>query len=169
MKLLVKDIGTLVTVCQGRTFLAGPDMANISVRTGCLALAVDDQGHIAMLGSQEEVDLKQYLPLVLSSVAGGRKVCRVFLPACCLCRRMCGAARLCRRSHSPGLGGGPSPRVRHEAGRRQLHGGPRCGRWNTLHGGEDEGGGGGGAAGAPLATSDEDAEGRDHHGGMQGR
>ena len=78
MKLLVKDIGTLVTVCQGRTFLAGPDMANISVRTGCLALAVDDQGHIAMLGSQEEVDLKQYLPLVLSSVAGGRKVCRVF-------------------------------------------------------------------------------------------
>ena len=57
MKLLVKDIGTLVTVCQGRTFLAGPDMANISVRTGCLALAVDDQGHIAMLGSQEEVDV----------------------------------------------------------------------------------------------------------------
>jgi len=55
MKLLVKDIGELVTVCQGRRFLAGKDMANITVSNGCLAVAVDQQGNIAMVGPQQEV------------------------------------------------------------------------------------------------------------------
>ena len=41
MKLLVKGIGQLVTVCEGRRFLAGKDMADITVRSGCLAVAVD--------------------------------------------------------------------------------------------------------------------------------
>ena len=52
MKLLVKEIGQLVTVCEGKRFLAGAEMANITVRTGCLALAVDDLGKIAMVGSE---------------------------------------------------------------------------------------------------------------------
>ena len=55
MKLLVKEIGQLVTVCEGKRFLAGRDMANITVRKGPLALAVDDQGKIAMVGREEEV------------------------------------------------------------------------------------------------------------------
>ena len=53
MKLLVKGIGQLVTVCEGRRFLAGKDMANITVRSGCLAVAVDLQGNIAMVGTEE--------------------------------------------------------------------------------------------------------------------
>ena len=55
MKLLVKGIGQLVTVAEGATFLAGADMANIRVREGCLAVAVDAEGNIAMVGDQEEV------------------------------------------------------------------------------------------------------------------
>ena len=55
MKLLVKGIGQLVTVTEGQRFLAGQDMANIQVREGCLALAVDTGGRIAMIGSQAEV------------------------------------------------------------------------------------------------------------------
>ena len=55
MKLLVKGIGQLVTVAEGATFLAGADMANIRVREGCLAVAVDGEGNIAMVGDQEEV------------------------------------------------------------------------------------------------------------------
>ena len=55
MKLLVKGIGQLVTVAEGATFLAGSDMATIRVREGCLAVAVDEEGNIAMVGDQEEV------------------------------------------------------------------------------------------------------------------
>ena len=55
MKLLVKGIGQLVTVTEGKRFLAGPDMANITLREGCLALAVDNEGRIAMIGSEAEV------------------------------------------------------------------------------------------------------------------
>ena len=57
MKLLVKGIGQLVTVCEGRRFLAGKDMANITVRSGCLAVAVDLQGNIAMVGTEGEVHI----------------------------------------------------------------------------------------------------------------
>ena len=55
MKLLVKGIGQLVTVTEGKRFLAGADMANITLREGCLALAVDNEGRIAMIGSEAEV------------------------------------------------------------------------------------------------------------------
>ena len=55
MKLLVKGIGQLVTVTEGKRFLAGPDMANITLREGCLALAVNNEGRIAMIGSEAEV------------------------------------------------------------------------------------------------------------------
>ena len=61
MKLLVKGIGQLVTVCEGRRFLAGKEMADITVRSGCLAVAVDLQGNIAMVGSEGEVTV--LLPL----------------------------------------------------------------------------------------------------------
>ena len=55
MKLLVKGIGQLVTVSEGQLYLAGDDMANVKVRDGCLAVAVDNDGRIAMVGSQKEV------------------------------------------------------------------------------------------------------------------
>jgi len=55
MKLLVKGIGQLVTVTEGKRFLAGPDMSNITVREGRLSLAVDNEGKIAMIGSETEV------------------------------------------------------------------------------------------------------------------
>ena len=55
MKLLVKGIGQLVTVTEGRRFLAGAEMANITIREGRLALAVDNRGRIAMIGSEDEV------------------------------------------------------------------------------------------------------------------
>ena len=55
MKLLVKGIGQLVTVTEGQRFLAGPDMANIKLREGSLAVAVDNEGRIAMIGSEAEV------------------------------------------------------------------------------------------------------------------
>jgi len=58
MKLLIKGIGQLVTVAEGTKFLAGKDMSTIKVREGCLAVAVDDQGKIAMIGSQKEVTEK---------------------------------------------------------------------------------------------------------------
>ena len=65
------------------------------------------------------------------------------------------------------MGGGPGPRVRDEAGRGHLHGGPRRGRGNTLHCGEDEGGERGRAGGAGGAEAHEDAQSRDHHCRMQ--
>ena len=34
---------------------AGKDMANITVRSGCLAVAVDVKGNIAMVGTEAEV------------------------------------------------------------------------------------------------------------------
>ena len=40
---------------EGTRFLAGKDMSSIKVREGCLAVAVDDEGKIAMVGSQAEV------------------------------------------------------------------------------------------------------------------
>jgi len=55
MKLLIKDIGQLVTVVEGTRFLAGKDMSSIKVREGCLAVAVSDDGKIAMVGPQKEV------------------------------------------------------------------------------------------------------------------
>ena len=55
MKLLVKGIGQLVTVCEGKQFLSGSDMSNIKIKDGCLAVAVDNSGKIAMIGSQTEV------------------------------------------------------------------------------------------------------------------
>jgi len=58
MKLLIKGIGQLVTVAEGTKFLAGKDMSTIKVREGCLAVAVDDEGKIAMIGSQKEVTEK---------------------------------------------------------------------------------------------------------------
>jgi len=58
MKILIKGIGQLVTVAEGTKFLAGKDMSTIKVREGCLAVAVDDEGKIAMIGSQKEVTEK---------------------------------------------------------------------------------------------------------------
>ena len=58
MKLLIKGIGQLVTVTEGSKFLAGNDMSSIKVREGCLAVAVDDAGKIAMVGSEKEVRLR---------------------------------------------------------------------------------------------------------------
>ena len=55
MKLLVKGIGQLVTVCDGERFLAGSEMSNIKIKDGCQAVAVDNSGKIAMIGSQKEV------------------------------------------------------------------------------------------------------------------
>ena len=55
MKLLIKEIGQLVTVVEGTRFLAGKDMSSIKVREGCLAVAVSDDGKIAMVGHQKEV------------------------------------------------------------------------------------------------------------------
>ena len=75
MKLLVKNIGQLVSVCDGKQFLAGKDMANIKISDGCLAIAVDDDGKIAMVGSQQEVTEK-YNEKMFSKVldAGGKAV-----------------------------------------------------------------------------------------------
>ena len=56
MKLLVKGIGQLVSVCEGQNFLAGKEMANIKIKDGCLAVAVDNNGKIAMVGTQKEVN-----------------------------------------------------------------------------------------------------------------
>ena len=58
MKLLVKGIGQLVSVCEGQNFLAGKEMANIKIKDGCLAVAVDNNGKIAMVGTQKEVNFK---------------------------------------------------------------------------------------------------------------
>lgn len=58
MKLLVKGIGQLVTVAEGASYLAGKDMANIKVReagAGPLAVAVGQDGLIAMVGDQKQV------------------------------------------------------------------------------------------------------------------
>jgi len=60
MKLLVKNIGQLVTVVEGgEVCLAGKAMSQIKVREGNaeqpLALAVDDDGLIAMLDTQKQV------------------------------------------------------------------------------------------------------------------
>jgi len=76
MKLLVKGIGQLVSVTEnGQQYLAGSDMANVKVRNGCLAIAVDDEGKIAMLGSQKEVTEK-YNEKTFTTVvdAGGNAV-----------------------------------------------------------------------------------------------
>ena len=50
-------------------------MANVKVRNGCLAIAVDDEGKIAMLGSQKEVTEK-YNEKTFTTVvdAGGNAV-----------------------------------------------------------------------------------------------
>jgi len=58
MKLLVKGIGQLVIVSEGCKFLAGKEMANIKVLEGHLALAVDNNGKISMVGPQKEVTEK---------------------------------------------------------------------------------------------------------------
>jgi len=55
MKLLVKGIGQLVSVAEGQAFLTGKDMTNIKIKQGKHAIAVDDEGKIAMVGLQEEV------------------------------------------------------------------------------------------------------------------
>jgi len=60
MKLLVKNIGQLVTVVEGgEVCLAGKGMGQIKVREGNaeqpLALAVDDDGLIAMVDTQKQV------------------------------------------------------------------------------------------------------------------
>jgi len=76
MKLLVKNIGQLVTVCDGgKQFLAGKDMANIKIQEGCLAIAVNDDGKIAMVGLQREVT-DTYHEKMFSRVidAGGKAV-----------------------------------------------------------------------------------------------
>eukprot|EP00092_Neocalanus_flemingeri_P018092 GFUD01019581.1.p1 GENE.GFUD01019581.1~~GFUD01019581.1.p1 ORF type:complete len:420 (-),score=125.05 GFUD01019581.1:259-1518(-) len=75
MKLLVKGIGQLVTVSEGTRFLAGKDMSNIKVRDGCLAVAVDNEGKIAMVGSQKEVT-EMYNEKTFSNIidAGGQAV-----------------------------------------------------------------------------------------------
>lgn len=75
MKLLIKDIGQLVTVVEGTRFLAGKDMSTIKVRDGCLAVAVDDDGRIAMIGTQDEV-LEKHKESVFTRVvdAGGQAV-----------------------------------------------------------------------------------------------
>ena len=58
-----------------RALLAGSDMANVKVRNGCLAIAVDDEGKIAMLGSQKKVTEK-YNEKTFTTVvdAGGNAV-----------------------------------------------------------------------------------------------
>ena len=53
--MLVKDIGQLVSVAEGQAFLTGKDMTNIKIKQGKHAVAVDDEGKIAMVGLQEEV------------------------------------------------------------------------------------------------------------------
>lgn len=75
MKLLIKGIGQLVTVTEGSKFLAGNDMSSIKVREGCLAVAVDDAGKIAMVGSEKEVTAK-YNEKTFATVidAGGQAV-----------------------------------------------------------------------------------------------
>merc|ERR1711962_1637732 len=60
MRLLVKNIGQLVTVVEGEEVcLAGKDMGQIKVREGGakepLAVAVDANGLIAMVGTQKQV------------------------------------------------------------------------------------------------------------------
>ena len=67
MKLLVKGIGQLVTVTEGQRFLAGADMANITLREGSLALAVDNEGKIAMIGREDEV-VNTYTEKIFSRV-----------------------------------------------------------------------------------------------------
>ena len=44
-----------MTVVEGAKFLAGKDMSSIKVREGCLAVAVSEDGKIAMIGPQKEV------------------------------------------------------------------------------------------------------------------
>lgn len=59
MKLLVKGIGQLVVVSEGKKYLAGKEMSNIKVMngesSGNLAVAVDSNGKIAMVGTEKEV------------------------------------------------------------------------------------------------------------------
>jgi len=59
MKLLVKNIGQLVIVSRGKSFLAGPEMNDIQVEEGEFAVVVSDDGNIAALGPQAEV-LEKY-------------------------------------------------------------------------------------------------------------
>jgi len=75
MKLLVKGIGQLVSVCEGQNFLAGKEMANIKIKDGCLAVAVDNNGKIAMVGTQKEVT-ERYNEKTFSDIidAGGNAV-----------------------------------------------------------------------------------------------
>lgn len=59
MKLLVTNIGQLVTVTEGKPFLAGAAMGDIKTMDGGgkdkFAVAVGDDGLIAMVGTQEQV------------------------------------------------------------------------------------------------------------------
>merc|ERR1712198_509485 len=75
MKLLVKGIGQLVSVSEGQNFLAGKEMANIKIKDGCLAVAVDNNGKIAMVGTQKEVT-ERYNEKTFSDIidAGGNAV-----------------------------------------------------------------------------------------------
>jgi len=55
MKLLLRNIGQLVTVCESKSFLAGKEMNNIQVLEGKFAVAIGNDGRIAAFGTEEKV------------------------------------------------------------------------------------------------------------------
>jgi len=65
---LVRNIGQLVTVCQGRDYLPGKEMNNIQVIEGKLAVAVGADGKITAFGPEEQVmekfDVKSFKTVI---------------------------------------------------------------------------------------------------------